>query len=59
MTCAAALGWSFVGITIIGCMVCTGFALAACRLSARISREEEGDVYCAPEGNITRILDVA
>lgn len=59
MTCASALGWSFVGITILGCLICTVCALATCMLSSRISREEEGDVYSAPEGDIARIREVA
>jgi hypothetical protein len=53
MMCA--LGWSFVAITVLGCVICTGFALAACLLSARISREEEGDVFGAGEGDITHV----
>lgn len=54
MTCASALGWSFVGITILGCLICTVCALAACRVSGRISREEGDDVYGASEGALTR-----
>lgn len=54
MTCASALGWTFVGITVLGCLICTVCALAACRVSGRISREEGDDVYGADEGGVTR-----
>lgn len=54
MTCASALGWTFIAITVLGCLICTVFALAACRVSGRISREEGDDVYGADEGALTR-----
>lgn len=60
MTCATALGWSLLGIICILFLASSVVAVAAAMISGRISREEEGDdIYCAPEGGVTRIRDVA